>query len=656
MAVSRLRRVAANAPVPVFVARGGGSGLLPLELAADERLHLVATPRHASVLLAVGRFPGALGAALDRVHDQMPHPRGAVWWTADATGERPAALRPATVVAGGNAGVAETAVGVHRALLLGERVSAPDVGEDRPPHAFEGRGDYGQGGEGMMGGVPYGRPMAMTADDRDGLSLDQVSGTFGPFLFGLPNGLQVEAALQGGIVQDARLVALDLGDGPRLDRGRGAGRLTPPPVSLADRGAAARRARRARGPRRRPRAPTVGPGAPHRVRPARPAKRAARRVAWYRRRRRRGRARPARTSSFADRHRVPSSGSRTRGRDTDRAGLERRAGDDLESRSPDRPRARQVGDHAVSAHAAFWAAPVLCLAVLAAGAYVVGLVDDVAARLVAGHPLRVSTLGAPYRRVAATLASQPTTTERPDPVTWVIAPAGYVALAAAALAVVPWSSSFSIADVRAGVVWWGTVEALTIVVIFLHGWSANSHLPLLAAYRFVAVGLSYLLLSMFVLIAAAIPAESLALSRIVASQDGVWNVVRQPLGLPLFLVVALGASTWGPLDLADGEDLAGGTLAEVSGRPRLVWSAARAAMLTAFAAMAATVFLGGWQGPVLPGPLWVALKTVVVLVALTSTRHLFARVRAERFVVWCWVVLLPIAFVDLVIAGVEGLR
>lgn len=310
----------------------------------------------------------------------------------------------------------------------------------------------------------------------------------------------------------------------------------------------------------------------------------------------------------------------------------------------------------MSAHAAIWAAPVLCLGVVVGGAYVVGLVDDVAARLVAGHRVRLSAFGAPYRRVAATLAQRPTTTERPDPVTWVIAPAGYVALAAAALAVVPWSSSFSIADVPAGVVWWGTVEALTIVVIFLHGWSANSHLPLLAAYRFLAVGLSYLLLSMFVLIAAAIPAESLALSSIVTSQDGLWNVVRQPLGLPLFLIVALGASTWGPLDLADGEDLAGGTLAEVSGRPRLVWTAARAAMLTAFAAMAATVFLGGWQGPLLPGPVWVALKTLVVLVVLTSTRHVFARVRAERFVMWCWIMLLPIAFADLVIAGVEGLR
>jgi NADH-quinone oxidoreductase subunit H len=197
---------------------------------------------------------------------------------------------------------------------------------------------------------------------------------------------------------------------------------------------------------------------------------------------------------------------------------------------------------------------------------------------------------------------------------------------------------------------------LVIVAIFLHGWSANAHQPLVAGYRFLAVGLSYLLLSMFVLIAAAIPAESLAVSDIVVAQRDLWNVVRQPLGFPLFVIVALGSATWGPLDLAGGADLAGGTTADVSGVPLLVWRAARAAMLTSFAAMAATVFLGGWQGPWLPQPVWVAVKTLLVLAVLVVAGHTVARTRAERFVTVCWVVLLPLGFVDLAMAGVEALR
>jgi hypothetical protein len=215
VAVGVLRRWAATAPVPVFVARGGGARARAAELAADPRIRLMPTPRHASVLLAAGRFPAAMGAALDRVHDQLPAPRAVVWWTADASTECPAALRRATVVS--SADPADAVVAAHHAVLVGDVPSSPGVLPDVPPNLFEDRGDHGQGGEGMMGGVPYGRPMAMTGDDRDGLSLDRLPVTLGPFLPGFPNGLQANVTLQGGIVQDLSLAVLDLGDGPSLD-------------------------------------------------------------------------------------------------------------------------------------------------------------------------------------------------------------------------------------------------------------------------------------------------------------------------------------------------------------------------------------------------------------------------------------------------------
>jgi hypothetical protein len=200
----------------VFVARGGGSGDLPIELAADPTLRLVSSPRHATVLLAAGRFPGALGAALDRVHDQLPHPRRTVWWTADATIGRAACAHDAIAVDTPEPTAVVAALrAAHREAVSGR--SEPDVGADEPPNPFDGRGDHGQGGEGMMGGVPYGRPMAMTGPDRDGLMLDRLPVLLGPFLPGLPNGLQVRALLQGSVVQHAVPEVLDLGDGPPLD-------------------------------------------------------------------------------------------------------------------------------------------------------------------------------------------------------------------------------------------------------------------------------------------------------------------------------------------------------------------------------------------------------------------------------------------------------
>lgn len=294
--------------------------------------------------------------------------------------------------------------------------------------------------------------------------------------------------------------------------------------------------------------------------------------------------------------------------------------------------------------------------VLAIGAYGVAVADRVVHDIVAGRAVSPGDVAtAPLRTAVLDLRRQVVTTEAPDRILWVLAPAAYAGLAAVALSVVPLAPGVAVADVRSGIVVFGAAEALAIVAIFLHGWAPNSPFPLVAGYRFVGVALSYELLSMFVLIAAAIPAESLSIGAIVQSQADTWNVVRQPLGLPLFLIVIAGVTFIGPLGVVDSADLAGGGAAEDSGIQRLAWSAARAAMLVTFAAAAAAVFLGGWHGPWLPGAAWMAGKTAVVVVVVVASRHLVARVSPERFVRLAWTVLLPLAFLDLVIAGVASL-
>ncbi|WP_235013426.1 hypothetical protein, partial [Colwellia marinimaniae] len=50
-------------------------------------------------------------------------------------------------------------------------------------------------------------------------------------------------------------------------------------------------------------------------------------------------------------------------------------------------------------------------------------------------------------------------TERPDSLNWQLAPAAYLALAAAGLAVVPWSATLIATDLSTGIVLWGSVEA-----------------------------------------------------------------------------------------------------------------------------------------------------------------------------------------------------
>jgi NADH-quinone oxidoreductase subunit H len=307
-----------------------------------------------------------------------------------------------------------------------------------------------------------------------------------------------------------------------------------------------------------------------------------------------------------------------------------------------------------------WSSPVAAVllvgAVLVVGAYAFALLDRASAGRAAGRGIAwTGVVLQPARTAALLLVTRPTTTERPDPRAWALAPALLGAMAAGAVATVPLDRGIAVADVADGIVLFGAAMALVMVGVYLHGWSANSPLPLVGGYRFIALALSYEMPLALVLIAAALPAQSLSVGAIVESQHDLWNVVRQPLGLPLYLVAGMGLAFWGPLNTADAPDLAGGTAVEVSGPARLGWELARRFVVVAVAVMGAAVFLGGWQGPVLPGPAWMALKTLALLAAVAWLGHRVARVRLERFVVVAWSVLIPLALVDVFVSGAIAL-
>jgi NADH-quinone oxidoreductase subunit H len=296
-------------------------------------------------------------------------------------------------------------------------------------------------------------------------------------------------------------------------------------------------------------------------------------------------------------------------------------------------------------------------ALLLVGVYVIAVLDRLIGDVVARTPVQPSrAFAAPLQSAALALLQQRTTTERPDAALLAFAPAVLGALAAAALVVVPLGRVVGQREIASGIVYFGAAMAMVMVAVFLHGWSANSVFPLIGGYRFVAQALSYEMPLALVLIAAALPAQSLAVGDIVQSQSGMWNVIRQPLGLPLYLIAGLGLAFWGPLNTPDAADLIAGTTAESSGAPYLGWRAARAAVLLAVAAMGAAAFLGGWLGPVLPGAVWMVLKTLLLLIVMITAGHLLARVRLERFVLVAWVVLIPLALVDIFVSGYLALR
>lgn len=212
MAVSLLGRIAASAPAPAFVVAGRGGRRTAWRLATDPRVEVVASPRHATVLLVAGAVPADHAPALRQIHDQLPHPRGAVWSGGGPLADPARRVLPTAVE------TSDDPVGpvreLHAGLMRGERDSSPVLGPVENPTAWKGVGPHGQGGEGMMGGAPYGRPMAMTGPDvRDGLQLDRVALTVGPYHAALPAGLTLDLELQGDVIVGCEV---NLAGGPWL--------------------------------------------------------------------------------------------------------------------------------------------------------------------------------------------------------------------------------------------------------------------------------------------------------------------------------------------------------------------------------------------------------------------------------------------------------
>lgn len=207
-----LARLAAGADVPVFAVAGAGGRAAAEEVALLPGVRVVHSPRAANVLLVAGRVTPALLHPLSVVHDQLATPRATVWWPVDGDADEEAlrSALPHVVVAPPGDAVALRSV--FAALMTGARRSDPPALPDVDPAEWRGVGPYGQGGTGMTGGVPYGRPLAGRAPDRDGIELDQLPLHLGPVFAQFPPGLTLDIQLHGDVVKEVAVGDNPFGD------------------------------------------------------------------------------------------------------------------------------------------------------------------------------------------------------------------------------------------------------------------------------------------------------------------------------------------------------------------------------------------------------------------------------------------------------------
>jgi NADH-quinone oxidoreductase subunit H len=248
-----------------------------------------------------------------------------------------------------------------------------------------------------------------------------------------------------------------------------------------------------------------------------------------------------------------------------------------------------------------------------------------------------------------------------DNLLYLVAPGIMTVAAIAAFAVIPVTPTFNllgqsvtgyITNLNVGVLYIFAISGMTAYGIVLGGWSSNSKYSLLGAMRSAAQLISYEMSLGFSLVGVFILAGSVNLSQIIAAQHRVWYVLLQPLAFVLYLISATAEVNRAPFDLPEAEqELVAGYLTEYGGLKWGLYFLGEYVNMITVSAIAATLFLGGWQGPLLPGFMWFLLKVGAVIFALFWLRATLPRLKYDRLMALGWKVLLPLGLLNIAVTG-----
>jgi len=236
-----------------------------------------------------------------------------------------------------------------------------------------------------------------------------------------------------------------------------------------------------------------------------------------------------------------------------------------------------------------------------------------------------------------------------------------------AIAAIPFAKGLQAIDLNIGVFYVIAVSSLGVIGILLAGWSSNSKYSLIGAMRSGAQVISYELSVGLSLLSIIIFTGTMQLSEIVMSQaDGWWifkGHIPAFIAFVIFMIASTAETNRGPFDLAEAEsELTAGFHTEYSGIKFAFFFLAEYMNMFIVAAMATTVFLGGWMPfhifgfklfnnimDFIPPIFWFFGKTFVMIFVIMWFKWTFPRLRIDQLLNLEWKYLLPINLFNIVL-------
>ncbi len=265
------------------------------------------------------------------------------------------------------------------------------------------------------------------------------------------------------------------------------------------------------------------------------------------------------------------------------------------------------------------------------------------------------------------LQKEDITPDRADRRLFALAP--YIIIASTFLiyVVVPFGPDLYFTNLDTGIFLAMGLSSLSVIGILIAGWASANKYSLIGGLRAAGQLIAYELPMVLAIVGVVMQAGTLNLQGIVAAQhDGEifgWGAIGNPfiftqiLGFVIFLVAAQAELAQPPFDMPVAEsEIVTGYITEYSGMRFLLFFIGEFATAAAFAALAATLFLGGWSLPGVDldadfmnivGPLVLFAKVMLVAFLIFWVRFTYPRFREDQLQQLAWKFLIPLSLLNI---------
>ena len=259
--------------------------------------------------------------------------------------------------------------------------------------------------------------------------------------------------------------------------------------------------------------------------------------------------------------------------------------------------------------------------------------------------------------------------EEADSPVFRIAPMVSLMSTVAVFVIIPFSPTLVARDLDLGIFYALAAGSFATLGVLMAGWSSANKYSLMGGLRAAAQLIAYELPLVLAVVGVVIQAGTLSMVRVVELQgpEALYTIPGTDIGLPfvmtgqiigfaIFMIAALAELSRIPFDMPIAEsELVMGYLTEYSGIRFTMFFLAEYAGMFGMAAIAATLFLGGWYFPGVPdilGPVVLMGKVSLLVFLMIWFRWTWPRVREDQLQSFAWRWLIPLALANIVVTGI----